>query len=87
MVAATGAVVAGAVAGAVTAGVMVVHLAGCLLDWQPASKRTASAKISDPHDHRVRRFAWFIGFLFVFGIWMTGELLQLQPFNSKRKSF
>jgi hypothetical protein len=36
---------------------------GSLPDWQPANKITASAEISDPHVHRVKRFAWFIVFL------------------------
>jgi len=59
----TGAVVVAAAAVAVVVGV------GCsLADWQPASKITASAGISDPHDQKVRRLTWFIYFL-LFGVY------------------
>jgi hypothetical protein len=51
-------VVAGVI---VTVGVMVVVVLGCsLADWQPVSKNTASAEISDPPDQKVRLLAWFI---------------------------
>ena|SRR6516225_9569254 len=56
-------VVAGAAAGAAAAS----GLDSCLADWQPTTKSIVSAEISDPHDHKVKRLAWFIYFRFYFG--------------------
>jgi hypothetical protein len=56
-------VAAGAAAGAAT---VAGSLPDCsLADWQPATKSIASAEISDPHDHKVRRLAWLIYCLYL----------------------
>jgi hypothetical protein len=54
---------AGAAAGAAAAS----GLDSCLADSQPTTKNIVSAEINDPHDHKVKRLAWFIFFRFYFG--------------------
>jgi hypothetical protein len=73
-------VVAGAAAGTAAAS----GLDSCLADWQPTTKRIVTTEISDPHDHKVKRLAWFIYFRFYFWRLMTGfPILQRRPFSDK----